>query len=85
MWLIVLYVTCYVFGVFIFCLLAIAAISNRYEEEIETIDKTYNEILNEEIEKMRLKVRNEYKPYRPYDINKHLDYEYPNHNYHLLV
>jgi lipopolysaccharide export LptBFGC system permease protein LptF len=83
MWIIVLYVTCYVFGVFIFCLLAVSAISNRYEEEINEIDKTYNEILNEEIEKMRLKVKKD-KPIR-YDINKHLDYEYPNHNYHLLV
>ena len=26
-----------------------------------------------------------FQPYQPYNINKHLDYEYPNHNYHEMV
>jgi len=81
MYVLYLYIACYIIGVLVFLCALVKAFENRYQNELNYIDKEYNLILEKEIEKMKLK-NNEYKGY---DINKHLDYEYPNHNYHLLV
>jgi len=83
MYVLYLYIACYIIGVLVFICALVKAFENRYQNELKYIDNEYNEILEKEIEKMRLKVKKD-NPVR-YDINKHLDYEYPNHNYHLLV
>ena len=74
-----LYILFYVTGVLFFTCGIIKAFHNHYQNEIEK--------LNEEIEQKNIEMKCvlSYEPYQPYNINKHLDYEYPNHNYYQLV
>ena len=77
-----LYILFYVIGVVFFTCGIIKAIHNHYQNEIEKLN---DEIENKNIELESVLSYEPYQPYQPYNINKHLDYKYPNHNYHLLV
>ena len=72
----------YVIGVLICGVLLLCAVNDRYENELVYIDTTYNDILDEEIKRVKLKKDNEYKPY---DITKHTEFRYNNHNYHEVI
>lgn len=79
MWIVIIYIIIYVVGVLIFAISILKAFDNHYQNEISK--------LNDEIENKNIELQSvlSYQPYQPYNINSHLDYEYPNHNYHLLV
>jgi len=79
MWIVIIYIIIYVVGVLIFAIAIIKAFDNYYQNEIGK--------LNDEIEQKNIELQSvlSYETYKGYDINKHLDYEYPNHNYHLIV
>ena len=72
----------YVIGVLICGVLLLCAVNDRYENELVYIVTTYNDILGQEIEKIKLKKDNKYKPY---DITKHTEFRYNNHNYHEVI
>lgn len=57
----------------------LCAINERYENELVYIDDTYNDILEKEIEKIKDNT------HIPYDIRRHTEFEYNNHNYHEMV
>ena len=82
MWIVIIYIIIYVVGVLIFAIAIIKAFDNYYQNEI---GKLNDEIENKNIELQSVLSYEPYQPYRPYDITKHTDYEYPNHNYHLIV
>jgi len=77
-----LYILFYVIGVVFFTCGILKAFDNHYQNEISKLN---NEIKNKNIELNSVLSYEPFQPYQPYNINKHLDYEYPNHNYHLLV
>jgi len=82
MWIVIIYIIIYVVGVLIIAIAIIKAFDNYYQNEI---GKLNDEIEQKNIELQSVLSYKPYIPYQPYNIDKHLDYEYPNHNYHLIV
>jgi len=82
MWIVIIYIIIYVVGVLIFAISILKAFDNYYQNEL---GKLNDEIENKNIELQSVLSYKPFVPYKPYDITKHTDYEYPNHNYHLIV